>query len=927
MGEEQFKGVQVYDIIQDHHHNYWFGTNEGLFYYDFNAYYKVECDAAKGNSVFNFVINKEGTVYCHNLNNQVFELKNGQCKLFYELKKDESRPDVSLEIADNDCLVIGAASIIVLNKKGVVINKQVLFRHFLGPSFITPRKAVQFHLNSTDSIIVYANSVFTKHKLNISGKPKGDFAFKFFSDGTSTFAMKLDSKDLFSYNTKNLVVKPLPGNSFFSRLPFIRIYETKNKLWVASTLPGVRLVNQNINQSEVPVWYENYFISGVFQDHEGNILLATFDKGILVIPDLKIPDVINDFREDPATAVYGDKDLGLVMGTSKGVLTSYRNSAFNQINGEGSRPIEVIYGEVFSDLLIFDDGCIRAYNKRTRTISNIVTASLKDAAIVSNNLFYLGTNRGILKVLRDGKNNFSLAPLKDMRMRIYSMEFDPVSGNLYASTSSGFFCIDSVGKCAKITHKQKDIFPFFLYCNQGKIYVGTPNNGILVIENDKITGSILPKVDGKPISLRKIVIYKNSIIAKSANKIFQFDMNGNRLKSIHALFGFSSKRVIDFAFFENKLWVSHTGGVQEIDLNYLKLTSKPQNLRFNRILVNDKVLNDFREGDFTYDQRKFEFVFSSPTIKNRENIQYYYKLSGYDTKWNLASFESNKILYNALAPGSYTLKLKGESHGLFTNELSYAFTIASPFYAKWWFIALVVVLFLLVVWLVYRWQLNRQRKKSAQINELNASKLTAIQSQMNPHFIFNSLNSIQDLILKGDVEHSYSYITTFSNLVRKTLNYSDKDFNDFEEEIKLLELYLSLEKLRFKKDLVYKIEKNNVEDIMLPPLLIQPFIENALVHGLLHKEGEKKLHIKFELHDVLVCTIEDNGVGREKARAIKDRQKNEHESFSSAAIHKRFEILNNVLEGQFGFAYEDLVDKNGPSGTRVTLKIPVRRKF
>lgn len=198
---------------------------------------------------------------------------------------------------------------------------------------------------------------------------------------------------------------------------------------------------------------------------------------------------------------------------------------------------------------------------------------------------------------------------------------------------------------------------------------------------------------------------------------------------------------------------------------------------------------------------------------------------------------------------------------------------------------------------------------------------------MNPHFIFNSLNSIQDLILKGDVEKSYSYITTFSNMVRKTLNYSEKDFIDFEKEIQLLELYLSLEQLRFKKDFSYTINTNAITDIEIPPMIIQPFIENALVHGLLHKDGEKKLTIHFDLNETLTCTIEDNGVGREKAKAIKERQRSDHESFSVKATRKRFDILSEIFTGQFGFTYEDINENGTVSGTRVILVLPVKHKF
>lgn len=186
---------------------------------------------------------------------------------------------------------------------------------------------------------------------------------------------------------------------------------------------------------------------------------------------------------------------------------------------------------------------------------------------------------------------------------------------------------------------------------------------------------------------------------------------------------------------------------------------------------------------------------------------------------------------------------------------------------------------IVIVSLIYRWQLQVQKRKSRLANELNSSKLTAIRSQMNPHFVFNALNSIQDLVLKGDIENSYTYITTFSNLVRKTLNYSDKDFIGIEQEIDLLKVYLSLEKLRFKNTLTYEINIENVEEVMLPPMLIQPFIENALLHGLLHKKGERRIVINFHLSDTLLCEIIDNGIGRKKSMEIKQRQNNKHDLF------------------------------------------------
>ncbi len=228
---------------------------------------------------------------------------------------------------------------------------------------------------------------------------------------------------------------------------------------------------------------------------------------------------------------------------------------------------------------------------------------------------------------------------------------------------------------------------------------------------------------------------------------------------------------------------------------------------------------------------------------------------------------------------------------------------------------------------ITKMELEETRKRLEIEKQYRASELKAIRSQMNPHFIFNALNSIQDLVLKGNIENSYSYITMFSNLVRQTLTYSENEFIEFEQEIKLLELYLSLEKLRFKKDFHFEIVTNDIDDIMLPPFLIQPFLENSLVHGLLHKEGEKKLKITFELNENLICTIEDNGVGRERAKAIQERQRKTHDSFSTKAIQKRFEILSNVFNGNFGYTYQDVYENEQAAGTRIVLVIPVKHQF
>ena len=924
--EEQFRGVQIYDVIQDKNLNYWFATNEGLFYFDYYTYEKIECDKAKGNSVFNFVMSKEGVIYCHNLNNQLFEIKGKQFNLFYELLDDERSVDISLSVADDGNLIVGAKKIIVLNKNGSKVKQYTISKNYLGPAFINQKGEIQFHLHSSDSIIVYSSGVFSKHQLRTLSAPLNS-VLKFYRIENSHYAIDLKTKAQYRYNPLNFELTPIPENPLFARSESVRIYETPNEIWVTGTLPGIAIVNNQNTSIMQNIYYPNYFISDVYKDREGNIFLSTFDKGILVIPDLKVPDVINSFYDDPITSLYSDPKMGLMMGSSKGKLMNFLNENSKILDDKGKRPIELLHGNDESDIILFDNGKIRIYNKLTKKIIDVMEASLKDVTIGNKNKFYLGTNRGIVRLITDQKGEFVTEWLPPMNQRVYSLEYNSYDSCLYTSTASGFYVIFPSGISKKITINNTDVFPNDLLFYNNNIYASTKKNGIIILNKGKIIHKINPIINEKSESLKKIIIFQNTIIAKSSNGLFQFDMNGHLLKSIHSVFGFSSKRIIDFAIHQQQLWVSHSGGVQQIDLSYSNKKIKRPIIRLDKILVNDSVLNPSQTYALNSHQRKIQFTFSSPTIKNHQTIRYHYKLAGYDLNWNINNYESNKITYSALAPGDYTFYIKVENQGRFSEPLSHSFSISAPFYSRWWFITLLIMTFLAIVFFVYKWQLSIQQKKSQQINELNASKLTAIQSQMNPHFIFNSLNSIQDLILKGDVEHSYSYITTFSNLVRRTLNYSEKDFIDFDQEIKLLELYLSLEKLRFKKDFTYTIDIKNVEDIMLPPLLIQPFIENSLIHGLLHQEGQKKLIITFELKDTLVCTIEDNGIGREKSKAIKLRHGSEHESFSGKAIHKRFEILSNVFKGNFGYVYEDVCENNEVIGTRVTLSIPIKHKF
>lgn len=209
------------------------------------------------------------------------------------------------------------------------------------------------------------------------------------------------------------------------------------------------------------------------------------------------------------------------------------------------------------------------------------------------------------------------------------------------------------------------------------------------------------------------------------------------------------------------------------------------------------------------------------------------------------------------------------------------------------------------------------------------NKISALRAQMNPHFIFNSLSSIQHLVLKSDTQSALKYLSKFSQLMRSTLENSIEKNVTLAEEIKLLETYLDLESLRFDDSFSFEInvEKHlNTNLLEVPLLIIQPFVENAILHGLLHKnEGEKKLVISFS-EDVnhILATVEDNGIGRKASKALYEQSPKPGKiSRGIELTEKRIEILKTQPDKEAAYLIEDLTDNSGnPTGTKVTIKIP-----
>ncbi|MBV7532609.1 two-component regulator propeller domain-containing protein [Chitinophaga sp. sic0106] len=317
---------------------------------------------------------------------------------------------------------------------------------------------------------------------------------------------------------------------------------------------------------------------------------------------------------------------------------------------------------------------------------------------------------------------------------------------------------------------------------------------------------------------------------------------------------------------------------------------------------------------------------------HQEKINYYYQLEGVDEKW--VSAEGLLVAkYTNLPPGLYTFLVKAaNATGTFSDNVTVLqINILPAFWQTDWFRMLAIILAIAVIYLYVRFRINlirREARQRASIQqEMAQLEMKALRSQMNPHFIFNALNSIQIFMMKNETESALSYLSRFAKLIRNVLDNSQLNNISVSREVSMLENYMELEKLRFTDQFEYKIiiDPNLEADMVeIPTMIVQPFVENAIWHGLVHKKEKGRVTITFEeAPGRILCTIEDNGVGREKSAAIKQMQGHSHHSRGLQITRDRLAIYNSRFHVEAGFEIEDLYDSEGKAaGTRVVLWFP-----
>jgi len=461
----------------------------------------------------------------------------------------------------------------------------------------------------------------------------------------------------------------------------------------------------------------------------------------------------------------------------------------------------------------------------------------------------------------------------------------------------------------------------------GSIAMATDGYGIIIFKNGQITHIINHQKGLTNNIINKLFVRDHYLWAISTTGINRISIDKNKvnISAFDDVNGLLSDDLNDLYIDKDTAYFATNNGLVYFAYNHSLQNTVAPKIYITSILNNKKLL-DLTQNSFTLKPNEQNLIinFSAVDFKNR-NITYRYRLKENAT-W--VETKNRRLELSSLEPGVYTFEISARSQNSnWSKPAKIKLTLERKFYQSWWFMAALAIL---VGYLIYvigvritKQQKNKEQEQLLLKNKILMLEQQALQAMMNPHFVFNVMNSIQHFINTKNTASANKVLTGFARLIRKNLEICTQSYISLEEETNYLNLYLSLEKNRFGDKFRYQInvdENIDKEETFVPSMLLQPFIENAIWHGIMPKEdgGEVIITIKEADDETLLISIADDGIGIKNSLASK---KNGHQSKGMALTNERINLLNKI-EAK---AIQLDVKQNGKTGTIVTISVPMNR--
>jgi two-component sensor histidine kinase len=923
-----FAFESIYDVYQDKNGFIWLGTDVGLARFDGHEYVTFPSKNIYGKSVSNILQLSDNSIWCQNFSGQIMFVKGDSLSV---------APGLSVSANYHPFICYQDSLLALLGDAGI---------YFYSPK--TKMSIVQ-KLPSTP----YFNFTLVKHANHFTLIDSKEEKIKYYSKSGLLSERSIQTTSLLpmmaSLNNQAILVtkkypfliedvktkkiKPLKEINNTILINNVTTYE--DKYIAVLTSNGIYIYDAELNY--VRLLFEGENISCLLKDKQDNYWASTLKNGLLL--STLVNSFILHLNQNP-TALELKTENTVIFGNDK-------NEVF-EMKMDGSRLLPVFksnvnhavralhYNAYQNELLISNH---QLEIKKDGKLNAIAT-SVNEIKSVDNSHYLL--SEGASLSLFPFKEKDKLAAWYNSN-RLLTNERLSLQKNYIRAKSAdilgdSLILVATTTGVLKITKEKKSellwngnrLFANTIVKLNHTLYVGSVNNGIFKYKDNVLSPFISSEQLGNS-ELYKVKVYDNILYVLTYNGTYLFNTKGELLYSLLRSDGFFDTDAVDFIVKNDTLLIANYSGFIGVPLKQKIRNESPPHVVISKISLNDRPIPKDTLLNLGINESIISLFVSTIDYRSNGATKTFYRING--GQWIIVN--DGKITLASLGADSYTVEIKAVSErGINSPQFaSFRFVIHPPIYKTWWFLLCLFLLASLLVFLMVKVRIKSIQQKNNLLNEkmnlekeLHKSMLSSIKAQMNPHFLFNALNTIQSYIYLSDKKTASQYLVHFSELVRIILDMSNKESISLTEELKALDLYLKLEKMRFEDDFNYRIENTitSTDDLKIPSMLVQPYVENSIKHGLLHKKGKKELSIYLQQTDKkLLIRVIDNGIGIEKSKEINAQRQKHHQSFATHANKKRFDLLNKYSKDEIGVETINLVDANNICiGTEIKLSIP-----
>jgi signal transduction histidine kinase len=682
----------------------------------------------------------------------------------------------------------------------------------------------------------------------------------------------------------------------------------------------------------------NYLPNGLFDDSKGNLWLCTIDKGLLVYRKKQLGSITlpKDLIGTNFLCVARKPDGTLLAGNYYGEVIEASKGKFKVhtvVNKKPSRLKKILLsGNNVYTISDAADGIFVNYSKpliQPETKTSFLGG--KTGLLCNDTLIIIGTSFGFIRL-----NTIKQTVSRLTRYNRVTALTKINKNEVYVGSTDGLHKYNFVNEAITSLTKKNILLSERItgLCTtpDGLTWASTSGNGVIVVQSDSVLLHITDRDGIISNSCRSITSTDHSQVWLGTSygiSVIDYQMQNGIPKFWIRNFtendGLTSNEINEMFYYNDTVYAATGNGISIIPVNttFTQINIPTQLVRMTIAQRDTIITNSY---NLSYKQQNIQMQFAGIELNGHfKNLQYCL-----DDSRNWIDLADNTLTLQ-LNSGKHKLQVRAiDINGNSSkNILTLHFLIATPFWKSWWF-WIIVGLSLQVIFFYFVNVRQKRRKEEKLARELAVVQTASLEQQaftslMNPHFMFNALNSIQHYINVQDRQKANHYLSDFASLIRKNFEAAQQSFIPLEQELENLKIYLRLEQMRFVNRFSYNILVDlriDTEQCMIPTMMLQPLLENALLHGVMPSTIDGKVVIEIEERDnYLQIIISDNGIGTKNS--LNTKQENSHKSRGMKLIEKRIKALNQLVKESIQFSSEPAIDDPVNPGNRITLLIPI----